>query len=111
MKSQSHLPTAISHALKHPRSPGFKAEILLFRWIALGALLLLLAGCCKPQIVRVPGPVEYRDRLVVQPVEPRLLETHPIPHGKVSECPAVASERKRLLQECYNSLQIIKESR
>ena len=67
-------------------------------WIVI-ACALAVAGC-KPQVIRVPGPVEYRDRLVVQPIPPALLSEHPITTGPLSACPAVAAARRAELEAC-----------
>lgn len=64
------------------------------------ALCLLLTGCCSPEIIREPGPIVYRDRLVTQPIAPELLEPHPIATGPLSECPDVARARKAELEAC-----------
>ncbi len=64
------------------------------------ALALLLVGCCKPTTIRVPGPVEYRDRIVVEPIPPELLNDHPIAEGSIAECPRVAAQRRAELVEC-----------
>lgn len=66
--------------------------------IALAALLL--AGCAPTRTVLVPGPVEYRERLVVQPVPDRLLREHPIADGDLSQCPTVAAQRRAELRAC-----------
>ena len=68
--------------------------------VIVAMLALMLTGCCKPETVRVPGPVEYRDRLVVQPVASELLQPHPIATGPLSQCPDVAAARKRELEQC-----------
>lgn len=104
------LTRAVEHAIKFPKSPGFNAEFAVFRWMALGLMVFLMAGCTKIEYVKVPGPVEYRDRLVVQPIDSTLLRTPPIPSGKVSECHEVAAERKELLKSCHASLEIIRNS-
>lgn len=72
---------------------------------ALLILLLLLTttgftSCGKREVIRVPGPVEYRDRLVVQPIAPELLRDHPIATGGVAECPRVARQRRAELEAC-----------
>lgn len=60
----------------------------------------MLAGCCKPEVIREPGPVEYRDRLVVEPIPADLTNEHPIAEGPLSACPQVAAQRKSELIEC-----------
>lgn len=79
------------------------------RALLLIAVCLLLAACCpKPQTIRVPGPVEYRDRLVVQPIAPDLLREHPIATGDVAECPRVARQRRAELEACNADKQAIR---
>lgn len=64
-------------------------------------LLPLLAACCPtPQTIRLPGPVEYRDRLVVQPIPAELLGEHPIATGGIAVCPQVAANRRAELESC-----------
>jgi hypothetical protein len=66
-------------------------------------LLITTTGftsCGKRETIRVPGPVEYRDRLVVQPVPPDLLREHPIAVGDIAECPRVASQRRAEIEAC-----------
>lgn len=70
------------------------------RALVIVACLLLAACCPKPGVVRVPGPVEYRDRLVVQPVPAELLAEHPIASGGVAVCPQVAAHRRAELEAC-----------
>jgi hypothetical protein len=72
-------------------------------------LCLLLAGCCKPELIRVPGPVEYRDKLVVQPIPAELLEEHPVATGQLSECPFVASQRKAELTKCNSDKKALRD--
>lgn len=64
---------------------------------------------CKTETIRVPGPVEYRDRLVVQPIPSQLLEEQKVATGKLSECPDVAAARKRSLEQCNAQLRAIKD--
>ena len=61
---------------------------------------LLLAACAPTRTVLVPGPVEYRDRLVVQPVPDALLRPHDIATGDLSQCPTVAAQRAAELRAC-----------
>lgn len=72
--------------------------------------MLLLAGC-NPQVRYLPGPVEYRDRIVVEPVNGDLLKEHPIAEGPLSQCLAVASERKLELQKCNSDKKAIRDER
>lgn len=72
-------------------------------------LLPLLAACCPtPQTIRLPGPVEYRDRLVVQPIPAELLREHPIATGGVAVCPQVASSRRVELDACNGDKRAIR---
>lgn len=77
--------------------------------LTLFASLALLAACGRPEIIRVPGPVEYRDRIVIQPIAPDLLRPHPIAEGPLRECPAVASARRAELQACNADKSAISE--
>lgn len=77
--------------------------------LALFASLALLAACARPEIIRVPGPVEYRDRIVIQPIAPDLLRPHPIAEGPLRECPAVASARRAEIQACNADKAAIRE--
>ena len=60
---------------------------------------LILAGCCKPELVRVPVEVEV-ERRVVEPIPPELLQPHPVATGQLSECPDVARARRAELEQC-----------
>lgn len=73
------------------------------------ALCLMLTGCCTGQVREVPGPVEYRDRIVVQPIPAELLREHPIAEGKLSECPDVAAERRKELELANEHKRILRE--
>ena len=67
------------------------------------ALLVIVcagASCTRTVRVAVPGPVEYRDRLVVQPIDARLLQPHPIAAGALSACPDIARARRAELDAC-----------
>ncbi len=70
------------------------------RLAAVCAALLLAACCPKPQTIRVPGPVEYRDRLVVEPIPAELLREHPVATGPLAVCPQVAAARRAELEAC-----------
>lgn len=70
------------------------------RCLALAWALLALTGCCTREVVPTPGPVEYRDRIVVQPIPAELLVEHPIATGPLSACPDVAADRRRELEQC-----------
>jgi hypothetical protein len=69
---------------------------VLIALIALGALV----GCATPDVIRLPGPVEYRDRLVVQPIPAELLRAHPVAEGPLAVCPQVAAQRRSELEAC-----------
>lgn len=78
--------------------PCFKQSAL---GLTLTALFLSFASTgCARELVRVPGPVEYRDRLVLRPVPPELLLDHPIAVGGVAQCPQVAAQRRIELERC-----------
>lgn len=66
------------------------------------AITLLLAGftSCTREVIRTPGPVQYRDRLVVEPIPADLLREHPIATGSIAECPQVAAQRRSELEAC-----------
>jgi len=72
------------------------------RLLAVLLIVVLSAGftSCRREVIRVPGPVQYRDRLVVEPIAAELLNEHPIASGTLSECPRVAAQRRSELREC-----------
>ena len=73
-------------------------------------LLILLAGCAGRQEVITPPPkVEYRDRLVVQPIAPELLVEGEIAEGPPSEVFNVAARRRIELERVNANLRTIKE--
>ena len=72
----------------------------LFNHASLLFICATLAACCKPDTIRLPGPVEYRDRLVVQPIPAELLREHTIATGSIAECPRVAAQRRSELEAC-----------
>jgi hypothetical protein len=66
-------------------------------------MLLTTTGftsCGKRETIRIPGPVEYRDRIVVEPIAPELLREHPIATGPIAVCPQVAAARRFELEAC-----------
>lgn len=71
--------------------------------LAISAALALLAACCKTEYVRVPVPVHI-DRIVVQPVDDRLLRQHPgadlMPPEQLHTCPDIARQRAAELAAC-----------
>ena len=73
---------------------------MVMRIAAACAVSLLLAACVPTRTVMVPGPVEYRDRIVVQPIPGQLLQEHDVATGPLSACPDVAAARKRELERC-----------
>lgn len=77
--------------------------------IRLAIICLLLTGCCAPEIIREPGPVVYRDRLVTQPIPPELLRPHPIATGPLSQCPDVAAARKAEIEACNADKEALRE--
>lgn len=79
-----------------------------WRIVALAATALT-ACCPKPEILRLPGPVEYRDRLVIQPIPAELLRDHPIATGSIAECPRVAAQRRAELERCNNDKRALRE--
>lgn len=69
--------------------------------LLIAAVAAAAAGCCpKAEVIRLPGPVEYRERLVYVPIPSELTEQHEIATGPLSECPQVAAKRKAELQAC-----------
>lgn len=63
------------------------------------ALTVVLAGCCKPEVITRPVPVETV-RLVVQPIPAELLRDHPVATGPLAECPKVAAARRAEIDAC-----------
>lgn len=61
---------------------------------------LLLSGCCATETIREPGPVQYRDRLVLQPIPENLTAPLPVAEGPPSQCFEVASARREQLNVC-----------
>jgi hypothetical protein len=73
------------------------------RTLMLIAIVLATTGftsCTKRETIRVPGPVEYRDRLVVEPIPAELLREHPVATGPLAVCPQVAAARRAELEAC-----------
>lgn len=73
--------------------------------------LALLAGCvgktAKPDLpgeVLVKPTIVYVDRYVYVPIRAELTRTEPIAEGPLSQCPAVAADRKAALQRAYAQL-------
>lgn len=73
-------------------------------------ILALLTGCpgtvrpAMPQIVEIPGPVRYvpiDSKLTAHPPLPPLVNTSPL------QCPAVANDRRELLDDAYRQLDAI----
>lgn len=93
------LPYFVGCALRGWRIDDTTAHLLL-QWRRYGvlAVLAILAGCCPRPITR-PAIVEI-ERRIVEPIPVELLREHPIAAGRVSECPAVAAQRRAELQAC-----------
>lgn len=65
-------------------------------------LALALAGCCKPELIRVPVEVETV-RTVIEPIPAELLRLHPADDAPASElhrCPEIARQRLDELRAC-----------
>lgn len=72
-------------------------------------LVLILAACgsqpTKPVLVEVPGPTLYVDipeSMTAHPPLPPLVSASPL------QCPAIAKERRDLLEDAYLQLDAIK---
>ena len=68
----------------------------------LGAVLLLtLTACATPQVQYIDR-VRFVDRVqqVVKPIDPELLQPHPIAEGPLSQCPSTAAQRRAELEKC-----------
>jgi hypothetical protein len=66
-----------------------------------GLALLTLTACATPQ-VRYIDRVRFVDRVqqVVKPIDPELLQLHPIAEGPLSQCLSVAAQRRAELVKC-----------
>lgn len=77
----------------------------MFRTV--GLLIIATATCgftsCTKEVVKEADPVNS-ELLLYVPVPPRLTTHGTIPNGPLSEAPRVAKERKKLLAQCYASL-------
>lgn len=64
-------------------------------------LLLTLTACATPQVQYIDR-VRFVDRVqqVVKPIEPELLQPHPIAEGLPSQCPSIAAQRRAELVKC-----------
>lgn len=64
-------------------------------------LALLALTACTPEPLVITRPV-YIDRVqqVVQPIDPELLQPHPIAEGLPSQCPRIAAQRRAELDAC-----------
>lgn len=70
--------------------------------LAVIATMAALAGCCKPQLIRVPVQVETV-RPVVEPIPAELLRLHPaedVPASELHRCPEIARQRLDELRAC-----------
>lgn len=65
------------------------------------ALLLTLTACATPQVQYIDR-VRFVDRVqqVVKPIDPELLQLHPIAEGPLSQCLSVAAQRRAELVKC-----------
>lgn len=64
-------------------------------------LLLTLTACATPQVQYIDR-VRFVDRVqqVVKPIDPELLQQHPIAEGLPSQCPSIAAQRRAELVKC-----------
>jgi hypothetical protein len=64
-------------------------------------LLLTLTACATPQVQYIDR-VRFVDRVqqVVKPIDPELLQLHPIAEGPPSQCLSVAAQRRAELEKC-----------
>lgn len=79
------------------------------RPLAAVVTLCVCACCPTPSIVRLPGPVEMRERLVIEPIPAELLREHPIATGSIAECPRVAAQRRAELDACNADKSALRE--
>lgn len=78
--------------------------------LLIAALAAAAAGCCpKADVIRLPGKVEYRDKLVHVPIPADLTVEHEVAHGALSECPTVAAKRKAEIIVCNAHKRSIRE--
>jgi hypothetical protein len=64
-------------------------------------IVLTLTACATPQVQYIDR-VRFVDRVrqVVQPIDPELLQPHPIAEGLLSQCPSTAAQRRAELEKC-----------
>ncbi len=81
------------------------------RLFLLAIAAILLGGCAnkaaKPDLpgeVLVKPTIVYVDRYVYVPIKAELTRTEPIAEGPLSQCPAVAADRKAALTRAYAQL-------
>ncbi|HET7655746.1 MAG TPA: hypothetical protein VFK18_01965 [Luteimonas sp.] len=81
------------------------------RLLLLAIAAVLLGGCAnkstKPDLpgeVLVKPTIVYVDRYVYVPIKAELTRTEPIAEGPLSQCPAVAADRKAALKRAYAQL-------
>lgn len=69
--------------------------------IALACIVLTLTACATPKVQYITRPV-YVDRVqqVMKPIDPELLQLHPIAEGLPSQCPSIAAQRRAELVKC-----------
>ena len=69
--------------------------------IALAGIVLTLTACATPQVQYIDR-VRFVDRVqqVMKPIDPELLQPHPIAEGLPSQCPSIAAQRRAELVKC-----------
>lgn len=70
---------------------------------------LLISGCCATETIREPGPVQYRDRLVIQPIPENLTAPLPVAEGPPSQCFEVAAARREQLEVCNTDRKTLRD--
>lgn len=79
------------HAASRSRLPGILSAFAL----------LTLTACATPQVQYIDR-VRFVDRVqqVVKPIDPELLQLHPVAEGLPSQCPSIAAQRRAELVKC-----------
>jgi hypothetical protein len=79
------------------------------RAITIAIILLALPACgAKRVVITKPVMVEIPVEVVVR-VPSALTEPPEIPSGPLSQCPAIAAQRRTELEECAGQLRAIRE--
>lgn len=79
--------------------------------LVLALVLVTLAGCCKPEIIRVPVEIETV-RTVIEPIPAELLRLHPAEEASPADlhrCPEIARQRLDELRACNDDKRALRE--